>query len=125
MHHGRGDGVIERHHRIVRHALEQAIQRQDLRPVGILGARRFVVDGRDRGLQLIRADRTLGERVADERDALRDGIPVPQRSILFRERDQLAVRPGPRRAPGIGQQHQRQQSGDLPSRPGGGCEPPE
>ena len=36
-----------------------------------------------------------------------------RRSILFRERDQLAVRPGARRAPGIGQQHQRQQSGDL------------
>ena len=59
VHHGRGDGVIERHHGIVGHALEQAIQRQDLRPVGILGSRRFVVDGRDRGLQLIRANRTL------------------------------------------------------------------
>ena len=62
VHHRRGDGVVERHHRIVGHALEQAIQRQDLRPVGVLGARRFVVHGRDRGLQLIRADRPSGQR---------------------------------------------------------------
>ncbi len=112
--HRRGDGAIERHHRIVGHALEQAIQRQNLRPVGVLGSRRFVVNGRDRGLQLIRANRTPGEGVGDERDAFRDGLPVPQGAILLRERDQIAVRPGPRRPPGIGQQHQRQQSRDLP-----------
>ena len=40
--------------------------------------------------------------------------PIPQGSILFRERDQLAVGPGPRRTPGIGQQHQRKQSRDFP-----------
>jgi hypothetical protein len=70
VHHGSGDGVIERHHRIVGHPLEQAIQGEDLRPVGILGARRLVVDGRNRGLQLIRANRTSGKGVSDERDAL-------------------------------------------------------
>ena len=38
---------------------------------------------------------------------------IPEVPILFRERDQLAVRPGAGRAAGIGQQHQRQQPSDL------------
>ena len=33
--------------------------------------------------------------------------------VLLVERDQLARRPGPRRAPRVGQQHQRQQPRDL------------
>ena len=53
------------------------------------------------------------ERRRDERDAFRDRALIPQRSILLRERDQLAVRPGPRGAPRIGEQHQREQPGDL------------
>ena len=35
------------------------VQREDLRPVRVLGARRFVVHRGDGGLQLILADRTL------------------------------------------------------------------
>ena len=70
VHHGSGDGVVERHHRIVRHAFQQAIKRQDLRPVGILGARGFVMHRGDRGLQLIRPNRSPGKGVGDERDAL-------------------------------------------------------
>ena len=38
---------------------------------------------------------------------------IPQSSILFRERDQLAVRSGSCRAARIGQQHERQQSRHL------------
>ena len=37
----------------------------------------------------------------------------PKRPILLRQRNQLAVRPGARRPPGIGQQHQRQQARHL------------
>ena len=33
-------------------ALEHLVQREDLRPVGVLGAQRVVVDGRDRGLHV-------------------------------------------------------------------------
>ena len=50
VHHGRGDGVIEHHHGIVGHAFQELVQRQDLRPVGILGSGRFVMDGGDGGL---------------------------------------------------------------------------
>jgi hypothetical protein len=50
MHHGDGDGVIEHHHRIVGHTFKQLIERQDLRPIGILGSRRFVMNGGDGGL---------------------------------------------------------------------------
>jgi hypothetical protein len=38
VHHGGGDGVIERHHRIVRHAFQQAIERQDLTSTGFVGS---------------------------------------------------------------------------------------
>ena len=78
VHHGRGDGVIEHHHGIVGHAFQQVIQRQDLRPVGILGAGRFVVNGGDGGLQLVRANRALRQGRGEERDALGDLRPIPQ-----------------------------------------------
>jgi hypothetical protein len=57
MHHRRGDAVIERHHRIVRHLPQQAIQGEDLRPVGIIGSGGFVVDCGNRGLKLLRTNR--------------------------------------------------------------------
>ena len=50
VHHPRGDGVIERDHRVVRHPLQQAIERQDLRPVGVVGRLGFVMHRRDRRL---------------------------------------------------------------------------
>ena len=60
------------------------------------------------------ADRALRDSVArDERDALGDRRSVPQRAVLLVERDQLAVRPGARRAARVGEQHQREQPGDL------------
>ena len=59
MHHGRGDGVIELHHGVIGHAFKQLIQRQDLRPVGILGSGRLVVNGGDGGLELVRANSSL------------------------------------------------------------------
>ena len=49
-HHGRRDGVIEHHHGIVGHPFQQFIQRQDLRPVGVLGPGCFVVNRGDGGL---------------------------------------------------------------------------
>ena len=113
MHHRDGDRVVERHHRVVRHPLEQAVERQDLRPVRVLGARRLVVHGGNRRLQLIRADRAARQRRRDQRDAFRDRPPIPQRAILLVERNQLAVSAGSRAAAGVGQQHQRQQPGDL------------
>ena len=43
--HRGGDGVVEHYHGIVRNALKQIVQRQDLRPIRIFRARRFVMNG--------------------------------------------------------------------------------
>ena len=50
VHHGGGDGAIEHHHGIVRHAFQEIVERQYLRPVGIFGSGRFVMDGGNSGL---------------------------------------------------------------------------
>ena len=89
------------------------IQCQDLRPVGILRAGRFVVHGGDGGLDLVCANRTFRKRGGDERDAFGDLRAIPQTPVLFGERDQLAAGSGSRRAARIGQQHERQQSRDF------------
>ena len=68
-----------------------AVEREDLRPVRILGARCLVVHRRDGGLQLVGADRPARERGADERHALVDLGAVPQASVLLVERNELAV----------------------------------
>ena len=77
MHHRRGDGAIERHHRVVRHLLEQPVERQDLRPVGVADVGGFVMDRGDRGLQLIGADRAARQRRRQERDSFLDGRAIP------------------------------------------------
>ncbi len=41
---------FKQHHGIVGHALQKFIQRQDLRPVSILGSRRFVMNSSDGSL---------------------------------------------------------------------------
>src|SRR3954451_6959934 len=53
VHHGHGDDSVERDHGARRDEVEQVVQRQDLPPVGVLGARGFVVHGGDGGLHLI------------------------------------------------------------------------
>ena len=55
-HHRDRDGVVERDHRVRRDALEQLVQGEDLRPVGVLGARRLGVHRGDRRLQLVRPE---------------------------------------------------------------------
>ena len=67
----------------------------------------------DRRLQLVGADGPLASAPLDERDALGDRVAVPQRPVLLGERDQRAAGAGPRRAPGVGEQHEREQAGDL------------
>ena len=57
--HRHGDRVIQRDHRVVGHPLQQSVEREDLRPVGVGGPRGFVVDGGDRRLQLVGADRSF------------------------------------------------------------------
>lgn len=62
--HGNRNRAIERDNRSWRHPFEHAVQRQDLRPVRLLGARCFVMHCGDRCLQLVRTKRRLaGVRV--------------------------------------------------------------
>ena len=79
VHHRDRDRAVERDDRPGRDLLEHLVQREDLRPVGLLGARRLVVHRGDRRLQLVRTDRPGAERAGDERDALLDLRRVPQR----------------------------------------------
>ena len=111
--HRDGDRPIERHDRTRRDLFEHVVQGEDLRPVGLVGARSFVVDRGDRRLQLVRAGRCLAEGGGDQPHALVDLPGVPQVAILFGERDQGAVPCGSSVAPGIGQEHEREQAGDL------------
>ena len=53
VYHRSRNRVIEHHHGIVRGAFQQLIERENLRPVGVLGSSRFVMNGGDRGLELI------------------------------------------------------------------------
>jgi hypothetical protein len=50
VHHGRRDRLIEHHHRIAGHAFQEVVECQDLRPVGILRADRFIMNGGDGSL---------------------------------------------------------------------------
>jgi hypothetical protein len=57
VHHRERDGVVQRDHRVGGHAFHQPVEREDLRPVGVVCAGGLVVDGGDRGLQLVGAER--------------------------------------------------------------------
>ena len=50
VHHGCGNGVVQYDHWIIGHAFQKLVERQNLRPVGVLGARRLVMYSRDGGL---------------------------------------------------------------------------
>ncbi len=113
VHHGHRDRPVERHDRPRGDGVEHVVQREDLRPVRLLGARCFVVDRGDRRLQLVRADRRRAERARDERHPFLDLRSIPAIALLLRERDDGAVRTRPRCAAGIGQEHEREQAGDL------------
>ena len=94
VHHRGSYGLVQQHHRVVGHLLEQMVQREDLRPVGVPDIRGLVVNRRDGGLELVRAGGSPRECARDERDAFRDQRPVPECPILLVQRDQLPGRPG-------------------------------
>jgi hypothetical protein len=77
MYHSGRDSMVERNHGIVRHAFKQLIKGQDLRPVGVLGVVRFVMNGSNRSLELVRANRPFCEGCGQEGDALRNLRLVP------------------------------------------------
>ena len=67
-------------------------------------------DGR-LGLEFAQA--VAGEGGLEHVDALRDQSGVPQAAVLLGERHEPAVGAGPSRAPGVVEQHEREQTRDL------------
>src|SRR6266508_2402255 len=113
VHHGQGDGAAERGYRSGRHLGEDVVQGEDLRPVGGLGGRGLVVHGGDGGLQLVGADGHGPQGGAEQRLAFGDAGGVPQVAALLGERHDRPVAIGASCPAGIGEQHQREQPGDL------------
>jgi hypothetical protein len=67
----------------------------------------------DRGLQLVGAERLVGERFGDEGDTLVDARALPEASVLLGEGNEAAVSASAGRSPRVCQQHERQETGDL------------
>jgi hypothetical protein len=64
-------------------------------------------------LQEVRARGAARHRVGHELHAFRDGFLVPERTMLLVERDDLAARSRPRRAPRIREEHEREEAAHL------------
>ena len=64
--------VVERHRRTGRQLVQHPVEHLDLRPVGGLGVGGLGMDGRDRRLQLVRADRPRGRVASTSRTPSRD-----------------------------------------------------
>ena len=82
-------------HRVAGEGDEVVVPGEDLRPVGLLGACRVVVQGGDGGLDLVAAGapflRLHGQRRLQDAHALGDLAGVPQAAVLPVERDDPAL----------------------------------
>ena len=114
-----GDRVIERHHRIVGHPLQHAVQRRG--SAASRCPRRAAPRRAPRRLRPA-ADTRRPSRSTARRSTSATPSAIAPRShsaaILLVERDQLAGGAGARGAARVGQQHQRQQPRDLARRSG-------
>ena len=111
--HPHGHGLVEGHHGRGHESTELAIERGDLRPVGARRTRRLGVDGGDGRLELVRPWRPPAQRPLDERHALLDGDAVPEVAILVLQHHEVAIDVLARRASGIVQHEQGQETEDL------------
>ncbi|KZM76648.1 hypothetical protein A0J59_20105 [Cellulosimicrobium sp. I38E] len=111
--HGDRDRAVERDVRARVEALEHQVEREDPLPVRRVRARCLRVQRRDRRLHLVRPDEPVGERRGDDPDALDDLGVVPAGPVLLGERHELAARAGPGAAPGVREEHEREQPRDL------------
>ena len=76
-----------------RDPLEQPVEREDLRPVGVLARRRAsACTAAIAACSWYGPSGAARQRVRDQRDALGDQRAVPQRAVLLGQRDQRAVR---------------------------------
>lgn len=104
VHHGDGDDAVQCDDGAGRGDVQQVVEGEDLRPVGVFGSGRVVVHGGDRRLQTVGAGAGGGggERPGDQRGALGYGGGIPAAAVLFGEWYQGAVRVGPGRSAGVG-----------------------
>src|SRR5512132_4161019 len=84
-----GGGVLA--HRVVGEGDEVVVPGEDLRPVGLLGACRVVVQGGDGGLDLVAAGALNGQRRLQDAYTLGDLTVVPQAAVLSVERDDATL----------------------------------
>ena len=84
-----GGGVLA--HRVVGEGDEVVVPGEDLRPVGLLGAGRVVVQGGDGGLDLVAPGALGGQRRLQDAHALGDLAGVPQATVLAVERDDATL----------------------------------
>ena len=84
-----GGGVLA--HRVVGEGDEVVVPGEDLRPVGLLGAGRVVVQGGDGGLDLVAPGALDGQRRLQDAHALGDLAGVPQATVLPVERDDATL----------------------------------
>jgi CubicO group peptidase (beta-lactamase class C family) len=84
-----GGGVLA--HRVVGERDEVVVPGEDLRPVGLRGAGRVVVQGGDGGLDLVAPGALDGQRGLQDAHALGDLAGVPQATVLPVERDDATL----------------------------------
>lgn len=92
---------------------EFVVPLDDLHPVGFVGSPRVGVQRGDRGLCLVLPEPVGRQRGLQHGHTLGDQIMAPQRAVLLGEGYQGPVGTRAGRSPGVVQQEQCQQSGDL------------
>src|SRR6202030_1271046 len=82
----------------------------DLGPIGLVESIRMGVNRGDGGLELIRTHMLQAKRGFDEMESLLHLLTIPERAILFFQRDQLTRGVDSGVAPGVVKEHEREQS---------------
>ena len=123
-------------HRIVGEDDEVVVPGEDLRPVRLLGRCGVVVQGGDRGLDLVATGALLGQCRLQHAHTLGDLAGVPQPAVLPVQGNEATLRVEPRGQARVVEQHQREQPpslrflggegelADQPDRLGGQIHPP-
>ena len=75
--HRQRNHVTETGHRAVLESKQQLVERQDLSPVGFVGARRFVVERGNRRLNLVGTGRAARKRTLQDLSAFRHAPLIP------------------------------------------------
>ena len=111
--HGDCNRPVQLDNRRWRHQLQHAIQRRDLRPVGVLRSGRLCVKRGNRRLHLIGTRSPHDHCRIQLRKPFVDHLLIPASAILILQQHQIAPLVNPSMTSGMLQQHQREQSQSL------------